>query len=549
LAQLNARETLFLELINRARLDPLAEAVRIGLSDLNDGLAPGTISTTAKQILAPNLLLTDAALAHSAWMNAADVFSHIGSGGSSPSTRVQAAGYPGGAAENISWSGSTSQTGYNANSEVLMQHSSLFLSAGHRTNILGEGYREIGVGTNLGFYLTGGTNYYGMMSTFNFASSGSAGFISGVTYNDASGDAFYSIGEGIGGISVQLLSGGSVVGSATSQSAGAYALPTTEAGGLEIRFSGAGLAGVLGATFSKSGSNVKFDVTGSSGIATNVSAALTQSAAKLTLLGMENVNATGNSLDNVLIGNRGNNTLQGGGGNDRLIGDYGNDTAVFGGTVESYVITYDPSKVAFVFQGSNGSVDTAKGIEVFQFADAVLAVEQLPLAPGSPLPPSIPPDTLTTIISGGIKGEQLIGTDGANIMLGKGGNDGLFAVGGNDILNGGKGRDRLTGGDGEDRFNFSAFVTKKNADKIMDFDPAEDMIGLVRSAFGAIGTKFKPGEFHIGSAAHDATDKIIYNPETGNLRYDVDGTGGTKPVLIANIGVNVALTFDDFMYI
>lgn len=44
----------------------------------------------------------------------------------------------------------------------------------------------------------------------------------------------------------------------------------------------------------------------------------------------ENINATGNSLDNTLIGNRGNNILNGMAGNDNLIGGLGNDTYVFG---------------------------------------------------------------------------------------------------------------------------------------------------------------------------------------------------------------------------
>lgn len=43
----------------------------------------------------------------------------------------------------------------------------------------------------------------------------------------------------------------------------------------------------------------------------------------------ENIDATGNALDNVLTGNRGNNILTGGGGDDILIGGAGNDTYVF----------------------------------------------------------------------------------------------------------------------------------------------------------------------------------------------------------------------------
>ncbi|WP_199102593.1 calcium-binding protein [Aquitalea sp. ASV11] len=43
----------------------------------------------------------------------------------------------------------------------------------------------------------------------------------------------------------------------------------------------------------------------------------------------ENINATGNALDNQIIGNRGDNVLTGGKGNDTLIGQAGNDRYVF----------------------------------------------------------------------------------------------------------------------------------------------------------------------------------------------------------------------------
>ena len=46
-----AQELLDIALVNRARLDPAAEAALFGI-DLNEGLAPGTISAASKQPLA-----------------------------------------------------------------------------------------------------------------------------------------------------------------------------------------------------------------------------------------------------------------------------------------------------------------------------------------------------------------------------------------------------------------------------------------------------------------------------------------------------------------
>ena len=78
-----AVEQYVVELINRARANPAAEAARDGI-DLNEGLKAGTISPAAKQPLALNPYLTDAARGHSQWMIDHDTFNHTGANGSSP---------------------------------------------------------------------------------------------------------------------------------------------------------------------------------------------------------------------------------------------------------------------------------------------------------------------------------------------------------------------------------------------------------------------------------------------------------------------------------
>ena len=102
-------EQYLVELVNRARANPTAEAARFGI-DLNEGLAAGTISAAPKAPLAINPFLTDSARGHSRWMIDNDVFSHTGAGGTSPMQRMQAAGYvfnPSSyaAGENIAWRG------------------------------------------------------------------------------------------------------------------------------------------------------------------------------------------------------------------------------------------------------------------------------------------------------------------------------------------------------------------------------------------------------------------------------------------------------------
>src|SRR6185503_11110112 len=68
-----ANEVYEVELINRARANPSAEAARFGIA-LNEGLPAGTISTAPKQPLAINRFITDGARKHSQWMIDNDLF-------------------------------------------------------------------------------------------------------------------------------------------------------------------------------------------------------------------------------------------------------------------------------------------------------------------------------------------------------------------------------------------------------------------------------------------------------------------------------------------
>src|SRR5438105_1635685 len=87
----SASEQYLLELVNRARANPAAEAARMGVS-LNEGLPSGTISAAAKQPLAWNPNLGDAARRHTQWMFDHDTFTH-NEGSATPIAQMRAAGY------------------------------------------------------------------------------------------------------------------------------------------------------------------------------------------------------------------------------------------------------------------------------------------------------------------------------------------------------------------------------------------------------------------------------------------------------------------------
>jgi uncharacterized protein YkwD len=89
---LTAAEQYLIELINRARLDPGAEAKRYGL-DLNADVTQHRITTAAEQVLAPDQTLEKAAVAHSDWMPQAKTFSHTSVQNSDPGARMAKARY------------------------------------------------------------------------------------------------------------------------------------------------------------------------------------------------------------------------------------------------------------------------------------------------------------------------------------------------------------------------------------------------------------------------------------------------------------------------
>lgn len=245
-----------LELINRARANPGAEATRYGI-DLNQGLSAGTIQNTPKQPLAFNSSLISSARAHSQWMLDTGNFSHSGSGGSSAGDRMTAAGYVFTGAsnwgENISYGGGTGAV--DLTTQAYERHQSLFLSASHRVNICTAQFEDVGLGLLPGVF---GGNNVGMV-TENFAASASTPSpqVLGVVYYDFDSDGAYDPGEGIRGVQVDVP--GSTYYAITSTSGG-YALPINGLTGTRTVSFGGNVTNVtVAATFDGS-SNKKVDL-------------------------------------------------------------------------------------------------------------------------------------------------------------------------------------------------------------------------------------------------------------------------------------------------
>lgn len=156
-------------------------------------------------------------------------------------------------------------------------------------------------------------------------------------------------------------------------------------------------------------------------------------------------------------------------------------------------------------------------------------------------------------ITGGGGDNLLKGDLGHDRIHGSAGADVIYGGSGNDVLFGDTGNDRLIGGLGSDRFVFDRKAGKDNADRIADFAHAEgDLIVLSLSRFAALGSTgpVAASAFHAGSGvtkAHDASDRLIYDTASGELRYDPDGAGGVGAGLIATLADAPSLAVADFL--
>jgi len=352
---MSAAEQYLLELINRARLDPLAEALRFDLS-LNTNLPSGTITTEAKGVLAPNALLEDGAHNHSLWMLNTDTFSHTGVSGSDPGDRMAAAGYNFSGSwtwrENLAWVGSTMSIDLEA--AMLDHHQGLYESEGHRVNTFAGDIREIGIGQVAGQFYDGSHTFNTSMLTLKFAQSGRDVFLTGVTYTDADADGFYSVGEGASGLWFEI--GGA---RAYAANAGGYSLGVSSTTNALVSVgTGSTVQGTLRVDLSNG--NAKLDVVtetdGGKVLLLSQDATLVSGLDDATLLGSADLDLTGNGAANTLMGNAGDNVLQGLGGNDYLTGGSGRD-----GSWGTLLAAATESANADMLYGGSGN-DTLMGL-------------------------------------------------------------------------------------------------------------------------------------------------------------------------------------------
>ena len=261
----------------------------------------------------------------------------------------------------------------------------------------------------------------------------------------------------------------------------------------------------------------------------------------LTLTGTGAINATGNALDNVLIGNSGANILTGGAGADTLDGGAGVDTANYASS---------PAGVTVSLMLGTGSGGDAQG-------DTLTNIENLT---GSNLDDTLEGNAGNNVLAGGLGTDTVsyahaasgaggvgvtvnlavtsaqntvtAGTDtlsGFENVTGSEFNDTLTGTAGANVLTGLGGNDSLTGGGGNDTFVFAPGFGK---DTITDFTPGpnsgqHDVIAVDHSIFADFAAV-------MAASAQVGADTVIT-------------ADANNSITLANVNVS-SLHHDDFAF-
>lgn len=222
-------------------------------------------------------------------------------------------------------------------------------------------------------------------------------------------------------------------------------------------------------------------------VRSSITLTLVTNVENLTLTGSGNINATGNSLANVLTGNAGNNTLTGGTGADTMIGGAGNDI---------YVV--DNAGDVVTEQAGEGTDLVQSSISIGALA---ANVENLTLT-----------GTATTGTGNGLD----------NVITGNASANTLNGGAGNDRLDGGSGNDTMAGGAGNDTYVFNVATDVANELAGEGTDTVESTVTLSLATRNNVENVTLLGASGLG-ATGNAQDNVLIGNSGANALSGGDG--------------------------
>jgi Ca2+-binding RTX toxin-like protein len=227
----------------------------------------------------------------------------------------------------------------------------------------------------------------------------------------------------------------------------------------------------------------------------------------LLLLGVADINGTGNTLNNVITGNSGGNILDGKAGADTMTGGSGNDIYVVDNAGD------------IVSELAGGGID--EGRTSLTLTGLIDNIENYSF-------------TGTTAVN-------FTGDANDNVIKGTTHNDTLAGAGGNDVLDGRAGADVMVGGAGDD-----IYVVDNAKDVVTEIDNPHDGIDEVQSSISFILADGLENLGLIGTSAINGTGNGANNLIVGNAAANIldgsagadtlEGGAGNDTYIVDNIG-------------
>jgi len=221
----------------------------------------------------------------------------------------------------------------------------------------------------------------------------------------------------------------------------------------------------------------------------------------LVMTGTGGTYATGNGLDNLIVGNAGADTLDGGAGGDFMVGHQGDDFY--------FIDDLGDRTIESAGEGTDSIYSSISWVTGAHVENLVL-------------------QGMANINGGGNELSNFIfGNSGAN------------------IITGGGAADTLSGGAGADQFVYN--TASEGGDSITDFVSGVDRLSFSAAGFGGGLVDGGPAPLASGSNPSGVGASFLYDTDDGRLYWDADGAGGDAAVLIATLAGAPSLIASDII--
>ncbi|MCJ2034860.1 beta strand repeat-containing protein [Methylobacterium sp. J-068] len=320
-------------------------------------------------------------------------------------------------------------------------------------------------------------------------------------------------------------------------------------------------------------------------VISTVTFTLKSNVENLTLVGTDNINGTGNELDNVIAGNDGNNiinanagndtllggagddSLRGGLGNDFIDGGLGRDTAVFAGKFADYRIVDVGGAVTVTDLNpadTDEGTDTIQGVELLKFSDKTYTVN----IPNGLFTNGNDTVDFATVTAGSYQagtqyaagaGDDVVhlagtaaaaaaagydttlafdGGLGNDTITGGGLNDWIKGGDGDDVIDGGAGSDRMEGGLGNDTYYVDVTAVGTSGDLVIEkFNEGVDTVisTVTHTLKSNVENLTLVGTGEISGFGNELANTIIGNDAKNSLKGDLGndvlyGMGGNDSI-------------------